>query len=165
MTDFQKKLKRAYLFSMPLFLLLGLIYINYNITKPQKDLHNQIVSFYESTFNYNTITNIKKIPYPNENGYYKLILTNKSSNYFPLVIDEEMLNDSIVVGNRISKESNSYIFQIISDRNKLRFTLKDADFRLTPKIILSNLAFIFTVLIVSLIIYITPRKYLAIRKM
>jgi hypothetical protein len=165
MTILQKKLKRVYLYSMPFFLLTGLFYINYNIIQPKKDLQDQITLFYKADFNNNTITNIANIYKPDEKGYYKSILTNKSSNYLPLVTIDESLIDSIVVGKRISKKSNSYIFQIISDRSILNFTLKDIDFKITQKIIGSNLAFIFSILLTTFIIYIIPSKYLAIRKM
>jgi hypothetical protein len=164
MTVMHQKLKKAYFYSLTLFLLLGLVYINVSIRNSYKDLKNQITEFYNSDFHNDLITSIKELPYPNHHTNYKAFSTDRLSNYFPLLVVENGNIDSIKTGDKISKDTKSKVFIIKNEKSTFHFSLQNINARLNRDIVTFSILYSLFIIIIAFILYFIPSKYLVTNK-
>jgi len=165
MTAIQQKLKKAYFYALTIILLLGLVYINVSVRSSYKDLKNQITEFYNSDFHNDLITSIKEFPTPNHHTNYKAFSIDRLANLFPLLVVENGDIDSIKIGDKISKDANSNFFIITNKKCTFHFSLQNINARIKRNIVTTSVYYSLFIIIIALILYFIPDKYLVTNKL
>jgi hypothetical protein len=160
----QQKLKKAYLFALTIFLLLGFVYINIRIRSSFKNLKIQITNFYNSDFQYDQITSIKEFQFPYNQTKFKVISTGRLINQYPLLVVENGHIDSIKIGDEINKDAKSKFFIIKNEKNTFYFTLQNIDTRITREVVKYSISYCLIILILVIILFSIPSKYLTTSK-
>jgi hypothetical protein len=160
----QQKLKKAYLCALTIFLVVSFVYINISIRSSYKNLRIQITNFYNADFHHDQITSITELQFPHCQTSYKVIATDRSLKQYPLLVLENGNIDSIKIGYEIHKDAISKIFTIKNERNTFQFTLQNVNTRIIKEVIPYNISYCLLILILVIILYFIPSKYLATSK-